>query len=102
MAESILIVDDEDIIRESLSFVLTKEGYRVQSAANGKEALEKVKAGSFDVVLTDLEMPEMKGIELLENITRFSPETMVVIITAYGSIETAIAALRKGAIDYIL
>jgi len=102
MADSILIVDDEDIIRESLSFVLTKEGYRVQSAANGREALEKVKAGSFDVVLTDLEMPEMKGIELLENITRFSPETMVVIITAYGSIETAIAALRKGAIDYIL
>jgi two-component system response regulator PilR (NtrC family) len=102
MAESILIVDDEDIIRESLSFVLKKEGYEVQDAPNGKEALDLVKTDSFDIVLTDLEMPEMKGIELLENITQFSPETMVVIITAYGSVDTAIAALRKGAVDYIL
>ncbi len=102
MAEAILIVDDEEIIRESLSFVLTKEGYRVKEASNGREALDLVKAESFDVVLTDLEMPEMKGIELLENITRFSPETVVVIITAYGSIDSAIAALRKGAVDYIL
>ena len=102
MAETILIVDDEDIIRESLSFILTKEGYKVQEAANGRAAMELVKGQSFDLVLTDLEMPEMKGIELLENITRFSPETMVVIITAYGSIDSAIAALRQGAMDYIL
>jgi two-component system response regulator PilR (NtrC family) len=102
MPESILIVDDEDIIRESLSFVLSKEGYRVREAANGRIAAELLKSESFDLVLTDLEMPEMKGIELLEHITRFSPETLVVIITAYGSIDTAIAALRKGALDYIL
>jgi len=102
MAESILIVDDEEIIRESLSFVLTKEGYRVQEAANGRIAADLLKNDSFDLVLTDLEMPEMKGIELLEHITRYSPETLVVIITAYGSIDTAIAALRKGAVDYIL
>ncbi|HUI66415.1 MAG TPA: response regulator, partial [Bacteroidota bacterium] len=102
MAESILIVDDEEIIRESLSFVLTKEGYRVQEAANGRIAAEMFKNDSFDLVLTDLEMPEMKGIELLEHIARYSPETLVVIITAYGSIDTAIAALRKGAVDYIL
>ncbi|HXX63580.1 MAG TPA: sigma-54 dependent transcriptional regulator [Bacteroidota bacterium] len=102
MAESIMIVDDEEIIRESLSFVLTKEGYRVQEAANGRIAADLLKNDSFDLVLTDLEMPEMKGIELLEHITRYSPETLVVIITAYGSIDTAIAALRKGAVDYIL
>ena len=102
MSESILIVDDEEIIRESLSFVLSKEGYSVREAANGRIALEMIREQSFDVVLTDLEMPEMRGIELLENIARFSPETLVVIVTAYGSIETAIAALRKGAIDYIL
>ncbi len=102
MADSILIVDDEEIIRESLSFILTKEGYRVREAANGRIALEILREDSFDLVLTDLEMPEMKGIELLEQVARFSPETLVVIITAYGSIDTAIAALRKGAVDYIL
>ncbi|MBP1647913.1 MAG: NtrC family response regulator [Bacteroidetes bacterium] len=102
MADSILIVDDEEIIRESLSFILTKEGYRVREAANGRIALEILREDSVDLVLTDLEMPEMKGIELLEQVTRFSPETLVVIITAYGSIDTAIAALRKGAVDYIL
>jgi DNA-binding NtrC family response regulator len=102
MSEAILIVDDEEIIRESLSFILSKEGYRVVEAGNGRIALDRIKEDSFDLVLTDLEMPEMKGIELLENIGRFSPETLVVIITAYGSIDTAIAALRQGAVDYIL
>jgi DNA-binding NtrC family response regulator len=102
MSESILIVDDEEIIRESLSFILNKEGYKVREAEDGKAALDLVKRESFDLVLTDLEMPEMKGIELLENVSRVSPTTMVVIVTAYGSIDTAIAALRKGAVDYIL
>jgi DNA-binding NtrC family response regulator len=102
MAETILIVDDEDIIRESLSFVLKKEGYGVLGAPNGKVALELIKKELVDLVITDLEMPEMKGIELLEQVTRVSPETLVVIITAYGSIDTAIAALRQGAVDYVL
>jgi len=102
MDGSILVVDDEEIIRDSLSFVLKKEGYRVEEAANGKAALEKIQAGSFELVLTDLEMPEMKGIELLENISGLAPETMVMIITAYGSIDTAISALREGAVDYLL
>ena len=102
MSDSILIVDDEEIIRESLSFILAKEGYRVVEAANGRVALDRIREDSFDLVLTDLEMPEMKGIELLENIGKFSPETLVVIVTAYGSIDTAIAALRQGAVDYIL
>ncbi len=102
MSESILIVDDEEIIRESLSFILAKEGYKVREAENGKLALDLVRAESFDLILTYLEMPEMKGIELLENVSRMSPETLVVIVTAYGSIDTAIAALRKGAVDYIL
>lgn len=102
MAESVLIVDDEEIIRESLSFVLTKEGFRVQEAPNGRVALELLREQAFDLILTDLEMPEMKGIELLEQAARIAPETVVIIITAYGSIDTAIAALRKGAVDYIL
>ena len=102
MSDTILIVDDEELIRESLCFILSKEGYHVKEAANGRIAVDMLKEESFDLVLTDLEMPEMKGIELLENVTRFSPETLVVIITAYGSIDTAIAALRKGAVEYIL
>ncbi len=102
MAESVLVVDDEEVIRESLTFVLKKEGYTVTDAENGKAALGLVKENAFDLVITDIEMPEMKGIELLEHIARVSPETIVMIVTAYGSIETAIAALRKGAVDYIL
>jgi two-component system response regulator PilR (NtrC family) len=102
MAERILIVDDEDIIRDSLVFVFQKEGYEVSQASNGAEAYRQISAQAFDVVITDIEMPEMKGIELLEKITQFNPQTFVMIITAFASIETAVSALRKGAYDYII
>ena len=102
MAERILVVDDEQIIRESLSFVLKKEGYQVEEAANGKEALAKQESRPYDVVITDIEMPEMRGMDLLEQITKRTPESFVIMITAFASIETAIAALRKGAYDYVL
>ncbi len=102
MAERILVVDDEQIIRESLGFVLKKEGYQIEEAPNGKEALAKQEARPFDVVISDIEMPEMRGMELLEHITKRSPQTFVIMITAFASIETAIAALRKGAYDYVL
>ncbi|HET7153668.1 MAG TPA: sigma-54 dependent transcriptional regulator [Candidatus Kapabacteria bacterium] len=102
MANRILIVDDEPIIRESIVFILSKEGYSVAEAANGKEAADTMADESFDLVITDLEMPEMKGLDLLDHVMHVSPQTMVVIITAFGSLETAIEALRKGASDYIL
>ena len=102
MSDRILVVDDEKIIRESISFVLKKEGFSVTEAANGKEAYDRLTGESFDLLITDLEMPEMKGIELLEHAITLNPQALVVIITAYGSLETAIAALRKGASDYIL
>ncbi len=102
MADRILVVDDEQIIRESISFVLKKEGYAVTEAANGKLAFEKLLSEHFDLVVTDLEMPEMKGVELLDKAMQINPQSLVIIITAYGSLETAIAALRKGASDYIL
>ena len=102
MSQRILVVDDEEIIRESLSFILKKEGYAVDEAANGKEALKKHEAEPYDIVITDIEMPEMRGVELLDRIRRETPEALVVIITAFGSIETAVAALRKGAADYVL
>lgn len=102
MAFKILVVDDEQIIRESLSFVLKKEGYDVEEAENGKAAYDKLLADSFDLLITDLEMPGMKGIQLVEEIQKLNIQTAVIIITAYGSLETAIAALRSGASDYIL
>ncbi|MHB1687192.1 MAG: sigma-54-dependent transcriptional regulator [Ignavibacteriaceae bacterium] len=102
MAERILVVDDEDIIRESLSFVLKKEGYYVQEAENGRVAYNKLLEETFDLVLTDLEMPEMKGIELLDEIKKLNIQTSVIIITAFGSLDTAISALRNGASDYLL
>ena len=102
MAHKILVVDDEEIIRESLSFVLKKEGYLVEEAENGKAAYDKIVEDSFDVVITDLEMPGMKGIQLVEEIQKLNIQTSIIIITAYGSLDTAISALRNGASDYIL
>lgn len=102
MPEKILVVDDEDIIRESLSYILSKEGYIVEEAENGKAAYEKVLENYYDLVITDIEMPQMKGIELLEKIAAISSQTAVIVITAYGSLDTAIKALRNGAGDYIL
>lgn len=102
MAERILVVDDEDIIRESLSFILKKEGFYVQEAENGRAAYNWLLEESFDLVLTDLEMPEMKGIQLLEEIKKLNIQTSVIIITAFGSLDTAISALRNGASDYLL
>jgi DNA-binding NtrC family response regulator len=102
MPHRILVVDDEQIIRDSISFILKKEGYTIEEAANGKIAFEKITEQPFDVVITDIEMPVMKGIELLGKVMQVSPQTLVLIITAYGSLDTAIAALRAGASDYIL
>ena len=102
MSSKILVVDDEDIIRESLSYTLRNENYEVEEAANGKEAYSKLKETSYDLVITDIEMPEMKGTELLKEISAMNLQTSSIVITAYGSLETAISALRSGASDYIL
>ena len=102
MANRILVVDDEKIIRESMSFILKKEGFSVMEASNGKEAFQLLTEDTFDLIITDIEMPEMKGIDLLDKAMHISPQTSVMVITAYGSVETAISALRKGASDYIL
>jgi DNA-binding NtrC family response regulator len=98
----ILVVDDEapvrDIIRKGLSQM---GGYSVEVAQNGVEAIEKIEKDVFDLVLTDLKMPEMDGLELLKTIKGTRPEVTVVLMTAYGSIETAVEAMRIGANDYI-
>ena len=102
MAYKILVVDDEEIIRDSLFYILEKEGYLVDKAENGKTDYEKILDNHFDLVITDIEMPLMKGTELLEKIKTINFQTSVIIITAFGSLDTAISALRNGASDYIL
>lgn len=102
MPEKILVVDDEDIIRDTISVVLKKEGYIVDEAENGLIAFNKVQENFYDLVITDIEMPEMKGIELLERSSKAQSNASFIIITAYGSLDTAIRALRSGANDYIL
>ncbi|MFA6540726.1 MAG: sigma-54 dependent transcriptional regulator [Bacteroidota bacterium] len=102
MAEKILVVDDEEIIRESIAMILEKEGYTVDKAENGEIAFDKVTNTSYDLIISDIEMPMMRGVELLEKVALRSPQTFFIIITAYASVETAVGALRKGAYDYLL
>jgi DNA-binding NtrC family response regulator len=98
----ILVVDDETHVREMLKKGLSQLGeFTVEAAQNGVEAVEKIEKDVFDLVLTDLKMPEMDGIELLKTIKGTRPEIMVILMTAYGSIETAIEAIKNGANDYV-
>jgi two-component system response regulator PilR (NtrC family) len=102
MSSRILIVDDEKPIRDSLKIVLSDEGYTTEVAGDGEEALEKIKNESFDIVITDIKMPKLDGIQLLETVSSISPETFFIIMTAYASVKTAIDALRHGAFDYLI
>ncbi|MGE5432662.1 MAG: sigma-54-dependent transcriptional regulator [Syntrophomonadaceae bacterium] len=102
MCAKVLIVDDEKVIRESLEMLLKDEGYKAETAADGEEALQKISNNDFDVVLTDIKMPKVDGIELMQKAARISPETFFIIMTAYASVKTAIEALREGAYDYFI
>ncbi len=97
---SVLIIDDERSIRNTLSDILANEKYQVDSAENGEIALEKVKENKFDVILCDIKMPGMDGMEVLDNILKIS-DTPVIMISGHGTIETAVDAIKKGAYDYI-
>ena len=100
-SERILIVDDEDGMRRLLSRVLTREGYETSAVANGAEALRLVASERFDLVVTDIKMPEMDGLQLLAELKEYEPSLPIIVITAYGTIENAVQALRSGAYDYI-
>ncbi len=97
----ILIVDDEPLIRKSLYEIMRIEGYRVQMAETGEAALGILKKEHIDVIVTDFQLPKMNGIQLLEEVKRWSPKTEVILVTGYGTIESAVAAMKKGAFDYI-
>jgi len=100
--DKILVVDDERDIRRALEFVLTREGYMVETASNGIEALEKIKSEEIALVITDLRMEGMDGFEVLKKTREIDSSLPVMIMTAYGSIESAVDAMKKGAVDYIV
>ncbi|MCB0428803.1 MAG: sigma-54-dependent Fis family transcriptional regulator [Flavobacteriales bacterium] len=97
----ILVIDDEKSIRNSLKDILEYEKFEVGEAADGKEGIEKAKGEKFDVILCDIKMPKMDGMEVLETLIEVTPETPVVMISGHGNIDTAVDALKKGAYDYI-
>jgi DNA-binding NtrC family response regulator len=98
---SILIIDDEKAIRKTLTEILGYEGYKIDEASDGEEGLRKFKEKSYDLVLCDIKMPRIDGIEFLEKAKEINPETPIIIISGHGNIETAVEAVRKGAYDYI-
>jgi response regulator RpfG family c-di-GMP phosphodiesterase len=98
----ILVVDDEQIIREILADFLTMEGFNVRTAKDGEAALVELSRTRFDLVLSDLKMPNMGGIELLEAISQHTPHVVTIIMTGFGTVETAIDAMKRGAYDYIM
>jgi len=102
MKSRILVVDDERAIRDLLAETLREAGHEVLTAAGGKEAFEIVSGENVQIAICDIRMPEMDGLELLRRIRDVSPETVVILITAFASVETAVNALRSGAFDYIL
>lgn len=97
----ILVIDDEKSIRNTLKEILTYEGFEVIEAQDGMEGLKFVEKEKFDIILSDIKMPKMDGIEVLEKLQELSPETPVVMISGHGNIDTAVEAIRKGAFDYI-
>lgn len=99
--ERILVVDDERGMRDFLSIMLKKAGYDVTTAVDGEEAIKILHKDIFDLVITDLKMPKIGGLEVLKTVKELSPDTVVIVITAYASTETTVEAMKEGAYDYI-
>ncbi len=101
-AGKILVVDDEETMRRSLADILLLEGYQVQTAASGEAALDILGSERYDLILLDLRMPGMDGLQVLKAAAQIAPDSMVIFLTAHGSLESAIEALRLDAFDYLL
>lgn len=101
MNKNILIIDDEKNIRMTLEKSLTNEGYEVDSAINGENGLEKLKENEYPVILLDMNLPGINGIEVLRKINELDFNTRVIMITGYGNVETAVEAMKLGAVDYL-
>jgi len=98
---SILLIDDDDSLRRVMEFSLTEAGHKVQTAASGEDGLRLFEKDSFDAVITDITMPGMSGMEVLAKVRRRDAHIPVIVITAYGTIESAVLAMKQGAFDYI-
>ena len=98
---AVLVVDDEAIARDNLAHVMAKDGYAVQTAANGVEALEKVGRFEFDLIITDLKMERMDGLQLLQEAKAASPHTEIMLVTGFATVDTAVKALKTGAVHYL-
>ncbi len=101
MAQTILIVDDEKAIRKALTEILNFEGFTVEEAADGEEAIKKIKENNYDCILCDIKMPKKDGLEVLQVAKEEKPDTPFIVISGHGNIETAVEAVKKGAFDYI-
>ncbi|HLE89590.1 MAG TPA: response regulator transcription factor, partial [Anaerolineales bacterium] len=102
MKSNILVVDDEPVARQSLTDILRLEGFSVNSVPNGQAAVEYVRTNAVELIVVDLRMPGMDGLEVIQVVNQISPETEVILLTAFGTTETAIQALRLRVHDYLL
>ncbi|HRP57884.1 sigma-54 dependent transcriptional regulator [Agriterribacter sp.] len=98
---NILIIDDEKAIRKTLGEILSYEGYKIDEAGDGEEGLKRFKEKSYDVVLCDIKMPKIDGIEFLDKASEINPDVPIIMISGHGTIETAVEAVKKGAYDYV-
>src|SRR5262249_54555127 len=98
---TVLVVDDDEVNRVTLERILVREGYRVIHADSGRAAMERLREVRADLVLTDLKMPGMTGIDLLKAVRKLDPDMQIVVMTAYGTVETAVEAMKEGAYDFV-
>jgi YesN/AraC family two-component response regulator len=98
---NILVLDDEQIVLESVSRILQEENYKVKTARKGKDALEMLKEGGFDIFITDLKMPGMDGLQAMESISEIDPDLSMIMFTAYSTVDSAVRAMKMGAVEYI-
>jgi DNA-binding NtrC family response regulator len=99
--KKVLVIDDESIVRISCERTLSAEGYPVKTAGDGKSGIDLLEKESFDVVLLDIKMPDMDGIEVLKKIKSSWPDTKVIMITGYSTVESAVKSLRLGALNFL-
>ena len=98
---SVLIIDDEKAIRKTLSEILSFEGYKIEEAADGEEGLKKFREKTWDVVLCDIKMPKIDGLDFLQKAVEINPDVPIIMISGHGNFETAVEAVKKGAYDFI-
>jgi DNA-binding NtrC family response regulator len=97
----IMVIDDEPLMRVTIQDALIAEGYEVVTAETGRKGLDLFRDNKTDILVTDLKLPDMDGIQILREVKTFSSETQVILITAYGSIDSAVTAMKEGASDYL-